>query len=86
MRAWQHAGVYLSHDAKVQYLQSTPISYDQLQIGDLIFWTTGGPSQIFHVALYDGNDSDVVAPHTGAYVQIEQPIWDNGYQRLYARP
>jgi peptidoglycan DL-endopeptidase CwlO len=64
--AWRHAGVSLPHSSRMQYAQTTRISRDQLQPGDLIFF--GSP--IHHVAMYIGDGKVVEAPYTGANVRI----------------
>ncbi|MHA6762239.1 C40 family peptidase [Streptacidiphilus sp. PAMC 29251] len=63
MRAWEHAGVELPHFAADQYAQSTPLSYRRLQPGDLVFWSHDGtPQDIYHVAIYLGDDQMIEAP------------------------
>jgi cell wall-associated NlpC family hydrolase len=78
MAAWAAAGKTLPHYSAAQYLQTTPVSEDDLQPGDLVFWAGGsGPGAIFHVALYLGNDQVVHAPRPGTTVRIEgMHSWD----------
>jgi cell wall-associated NlpC family hydrolase len=72
MAAWAAAGKTLPHYSAAQYLQTTPITEDQLRPGDLVFWSGGsGPNAIFHVALYLGNGQVVHAPRPGTSVRIE---------------
>ncbi|SOD67422.1 Transglycosylase SLT domain-containing protein [Streptomyces zhaozhouensis] len=54
---------------------STPVSRDQLQPGDLVFWTNGGTTGIYHVALYYGDGHVLHAPRTGRDVSV-QPLDD----------
>lgn len=70
MRAWQAAGVQLSHSAEAQRHEGRPIPLSAVQPGDLIFW--GIPA--WHVAIYIGGGRVITAPHTGTVVQI-QSIW-----------
>lgn len=72
MGAWGAAGVSLPHYAASQYYDSTPISVNQLQPGDLVFWgTSNNPDSIHHVAIYLGNGQIIHAPRTGEDVQID---------------
>jgi cell wall-associated NlpC family hydrolase len=78
MAAWAAAGRTLPHYSAAQYLASTPITEEELQPGDLVFWAGGsGPTAIFHVALYLGNGQVVHAPRPGTAVRVEaMRSWD----------
>jgi cell wall-associated NlpC family hydrolase len=58
-------GVSLPHHAASQYGYGTPVPYDQLAPGDLVFFSGLG-----HVGIYIGNGQFVHAPHTGDVVRI----------------
>ena len=58
-------GVSLPHHAASQYSYGTPVSYDQLAAGDLVFFSGLG-----HVGIYIGGGQFVHAPHTGDVVRI----------------
>ena len=58
-------GVSLPHHAASQYGYGTPVAYDQLAAGDLVFFSGLG-----HVGLYIGNGQFVHAPHSGDVVKI----------------
>ena len=58
-------GVSLPHHAASQYGYGTPVPYDQLQPGDLVFFSGLG-----HVGIYIGGGQFVHAPHTGDVVRI----------------
>jgi cell wall-associated NlpC family hydrolase len=86
MRAWQRGGVDLPHFAADQYVDSHPVTYRQLQLGDLVFWShDGSPQGIYHVALYTGNDTIIEAPRTGDVVKTAS-LWIMGTPDYYARP
>jgi cell wall-associated NlpC family hydrolase len=86
MRAWQRAGVDLPHYAADQYADSRPVTYRQLQPGDLVFWSHDGtPQGIYHVALYTGDDTVIEAPRTGDVVKTAS-LWIMGTPDFYARP
>ena len=66
MYAWSAAGVALPHSSSMQSTVGTPVSYSDLQPGDLVFFY----SPISHVAMYIGNGLIVSAPHTGDVVKV----------------
>lgn len=70
MRAWQAAGVSLSHYAGSQYAQTTKVAVSKIKRGDLLYWSDGGPSSIYHVALYLGGGQMIQAPRPGRDVEI----------------
>jgi cell wall-associated NlpC family hydrolase len=81
MLAWQAAGVYLDHGATAQYLVSTPVTLDDLQPGDLLFYhfANDGPWPITHVAMYVG-----VGPYgSGTIIQAEETGTDVGFFPIY---
>ena len=62
---YAQVGVYLPHHAASQYSMGTPVAYEQLAPGDLVFFSGLG-----HVGLYIGGGQFVHAPHTGDVVRI----------------
>ena len=71
MEAWAAAGESLSHWSVQQYYDTTPISFSDLQRGDLLFWgDTDDPSTIYHVAMYLGHGKMIHAPSPGNSVEI----------------
>jgi len=67
MRSWEAGGVSLPRTAAEQQGATRPVSYGDLQPGDLVFF--GSPA--YHVAIYIGNGRIIAAPHTGTVVQIQ---------------
>jgi cell wall-associated NlpC family hydrolase len=65
MWAFAQVGVALPHSSSAQYGYGVPVSRDQLQPGDLVFFDSLG-----HVGIYIGGDQFVHAPHTGDVVKI----------------
>jgi cell wall-associated NlpC family hydrolase len=65
MWAYSQVGVSLPHSSYAQYGYGVPVSRDQLQPGDLVFFDGLG-----HVGIYIGGDQFVHAPHTGDVVKI----------------
>ena len=74
---WSYAqvGVSLPHSSYAQYSYGVPVSYDQLQPGDLVFFDGLG-----HVGIYIGSGEFVHAPHTGDVVRISSlsEAWYSG--------
>lgn len=66
-------GVSLPHYAAAQYQMGSPVSKDQLQPGDLVFFRGLG-----HMGMYIGGGNFIHAPHTGDVVKIS-PLSDPYY-------
>jgi cell wall-associated NlpC family hydrolase len=65
MWAYAQVGVSLPHSSYAQFTYGVPVSRDQLQPGDLVFFDGLG-----HVGIYIGGGQFVHAPHTGDVVKI----------------
>jgi cell wall-associated NlpC family hydrolase len=65
MWAYAQVGVSLPHSTYALFAMGVPISRDQLQPGDLVFFDGVG-----HVGIYIGGDQFIHAPHTGDVVRI----------------
>jgi cell wall-associated NlpC family hydrolase len=65
MYVFAQIGVSLPHNAAAQYGYGTPVSRDQLQPGDLVFFDGLG-----HDGIYIGNGQFIHSPHTGDVVKI----------------
>lgn len=87
MRAYGAAGVQLPHFAAFQYAASHPLTYSQLQPGDLLFWASDPRESgtIYHEAIYLGGQQMVQAPKTGWDVMVSN-MWMWGPIQFYARP
>jgi len=70
MRAWQAAGIYLPHYAGGQYANTKPVPISKIVRGDLLYWSDGGPSSIYHEALYLGGGLMIHAPRPSRNVEI----------------
>jgi peptidoglycan DL-endopeptidase CwlO len=75
MRAWGAAGVSLPHNAAAQQADTRPVSYADLQPGDLVFF--GSPAG--HVGIYIGGGRMIAAPHTGDVVKIQSVAAHGGF-------
>lgn len=67
--AWRAAGVSLSHDAYRQWFETSRVSLDDIQPGDLLFFGDDGVESIHHVAMYVGGGQMVEASQTGIPVR-----------------
>jgi peptidoglycan DL-endopeptidase CwlO len=65
MYVYAQIGVSLPHYTGAQWNMGVPVSRDQLQPGDLVFFNGLG-----HVGIYVGGGSFIHAPHTGDVVKI----------------
>ena len=71
---YAQVGVSLPHNAAAQYGYGTPVSYGDLQAGDLVFFSGLG-----HVGIYIGGGQFIHAPHTGDVVKISSLSTHGGY-------
>ena len=65
MYVYAQVGVSLPHNAAMQYGYGSPVSRENLQPGDLVFFNSLG-----HNGIYIGNNSFIHSPHTGDVVKI----------------
>jgi len=77
MYVFNQIGVSLPHNAAAQYGYGMPVSRDQLQAGDLVFFNGLG-----HVGIYIGGGQFIHAPHTGDVVKISS-LSDSWYASTY---
>jgi cell wall-associated NlpC family hydrolase len=73
MYVYAQIGISLPHYAAAQYQLGVPVSMDQLQPGDLVFFRGLG-----HMGMYIGGGNFIHAPHTGDVVKIS-PLSDSYY-------
>jgi cell wall-associated NlpC family hydrolase len=77
MYVFAQIGVSLPHNAAAQYGYGAPVSRDQLQPGDLVFFDGLG-----HVGIYIGGGQFIHAPHTGDVVKISS-LSDSWYAATF---
>lgn len=65
----QH-GVNVSRSSRAQFLQGTPVSRGELQIGDVVFFRNTYRSGISHVGLYIGGNQFIHASNSRSDVKI----------------
>ena len=79
MYVYAQLGISLPHYTGSQWSAGPHVSRDQLQPGDLVFFT---PS-LGHMGMYVGGGSFIHAPHTGDVVKISSlsdPWYSSEYQ------
>ncbi len=74
-------GITVNRVAEDQFKNGTPVSRDELQAGDLVFFEKNG--YIHHVGIYAGDGMMLHAPRTGEVVQY-QSIDTDYYRSEYA--
>lgn len=71
--AYAQIGISLPHHAASQYNYGVPVSREDLQPADLVFFNGLG-----HMGMYIGGGQFIHAPHTGDVVKISS-IYDGWY-------
>jgi len=78
MYVYAQVGISLPHNAAMQYNSvGVPVSRDDLQPGDLVFFDGLG-----HMGIYIGGGQFIHAPHTGDVVKISS-LYDSWYASTY---
>ena len=77
MYVYGKMGISLPHHAASQYGTGAPVSRDQLEAGDLVFFNGLG-----HAGIYVGGGSFIHAPHSGDVVKISS-LSDSWYAQTY---
>jgi hypothetical protein len=66
---WPAVKLPRTADAQYGATSDRPVSRNDLQPGDLMFWAHGGSGFIYHVAMYAGDGKVLHAPRTGRHVE-----------------
>ena len=77
MYVYAQIGISLPHHAASQYGYGVPVSRDDLQLGDLVFFDGLG-----HEGMYIGGGQFIHAPHTGDVVKISS-LYEDWYASTY---
>jgi cell wall-associated NlpC family hydrolase len=75
--AYAQIGVSLPHHAASQWSYGVPVSRDDLQPADLVFF-----NGLSHMGMYVGGGQFIHAPHTGDVVKISS-LYDSWYSSTY---
>ncbi len=76
--SYLQAGIVLPRTALAQFSYTTPVSVDELEPGDLVFFRLGS-SRVSHVGIYEGGRTFIHAPSAGGAVMSDS--LDNRYWR-----
>lgn len=79
---YKHFGISIPRTASSQYSAYPKVSQDQLQKGDLVFFSGPGSSSIQHVGIYAGDGKFINSPSTGNYVRYDS-LSVNYYNTYY---
>ncbi len=66
---YRSLGINLTRVSQTQYLEGMPLTRDELQPGDLVFFEKDG--DVHHVGIYAGDGYMIHAPYTGAVVSYQ---------------
>jgi cell wall-associated NlpC family hydrolase len=84
MYIYRQAGYILPHSALAQSQMGIPVSRDELQTGDLVFFMTCGQTRINHVGIYIGEGQFIHASSGGGRVMISS-LNEGYYRQRYVR-
>ncbi|AXQ49319.1 C40 family peptidase [Pseudomonas vlassakiae] len=77
------AGISLPRSTREMLVMRAPtVDINSLQSGDLVFFATGGGSQVSHAGIYVGEGRFVHAPRTGGTVRLDylsNSYWSKAY-------
>jgi cell wall-associated NlpC family hydrolase len=80
--AYRQAGKSIARTTAQQWSSTSPVTGDELRVGDLLFFTISG--KMSHVGLYIGDDKFVHAPSSGRTVTVNS-LASPFYARAYIR-
>jgi cell wall-associated NlpC family hydrolase len=67
---WPYVKLPRTAAAQFGATSDQPVARQDLQPGDLLFWSRGGSGAIYHVAIYAGDGNVLHAPRTGRHVEV----------------
>lgn len=82
MVSYRLNGLDLPRSSVQQFDAGAPLTLEQLQPGDLVFFATRGGDRVSHVGMYIGQGQFVHAPRSGQKVRTAY-LTDGFYQRTY---
>lgn len=77
MTVYQLNGINLPRTSAEQYREGEPVDKNDLEAGDLVFFSTAGRGKVSHVGIYIGNNQFIHAPRRGKRITVER--LDNTY-------
>ncbi|WP_253701193.1 C40 family peptidase [Bacillus sp. FJAT-29814] len=68
-------GIFIPRDSSVQARYGTPVTWDDLQPGDLVFYAyNGGKGSVHHVGVYIGDGKMLHSPNSSTHVRIDDIV------------
>ncbi|TQE91443.1 C40 family peptidase [Ureibacillus terrenus] len=79
-RVFADLGIELNRTSAAQYTQGVPVSRQNLQIGDLVFFNTSG-SGVSHVGIYIGNNEFINSSSSKgvSIASLDSSYWNSRY-------
>ena len=85
--AFAQAGIKMPRTADIQAFTGWRIPYSQAEPGDLLTWKNDPTfNGVSHIAIYVGNNTMIVARHTGTLVQYQVPYMQNFWGAIRVDP
>ncbi len=82
MSVYRLNGLQLPRSSHDQFEAGTPVTVDDLQRGDLLFFATGGAGRVSHVGMYVGDGAFIHAPSRGKSICKEQ-LSESYYRKTF---
>ena len=82
MAVYQLNGLSLPRSSRDQYLLGTPVERQELEKGDLVFFSSSGDKKVSHVGLYRGDNRFIHAPGKGKTIRSDS-LSDGYYDSRY---
>jgi cell wall-associated NlpC family hydrolase len=82
MYVYAQLGIKLGHYTGFQYYEGRHVARDELQPGDLVFFSANSSGVPQHEGMYVGSGSFIHAPHTGDHVRISS-LFETRYALSY---
>ena len=83
MAIYQLNGLDLPRSSREQYLRGMPIAREELEKGDLVFFSPSGDKKVSHVGLYRGENRFIHAPGKGKTIRVDS-LSDAYYDSRFA--
>ena len=71
MAVYDLVGLHLPRTSLAQFRSGTPVSRENLDLGDLVFFLSQSKNRISHVGIYTGNGNFVHAPGKDKIIRVE---------------
>jgi cell wall-associated NlpC family hydrolase len=83
LAVYQLNGIDVPRTSEEQYKSGMPITKDQLEKGDLVFFATSSTGRVSHVGIYIGDDKFIHAPGTGKTICSDSLSSSYYHDRFY---